>query len=387
MKAALSDTIVKARIQLMLRHPYLAAAVARFPIYQVDKEMWCPTAATDSYNIFVNPGYFNSLSGDQQQALLAHEVFHCLLGHMDRREKRERFLWNVAVDFATNLFLSDCGFHLPPAALCDEAFRGRTAEDIYDHVVARVEEIVVHWESQDCHLDPGDNEGKLFRGRDYPTEVERRRLRAHLGRELRQRLPLREARMLSDEINLSGRSQIRWQEVLAQFFKSIGNSDYSLYPFNKKHLWRGLCMPSMKAPGLSHIVVAIDTSGSMENHVLEKVLAELETLRSVANSSITLMQCDTEIRSLRRYEAWEASTADFTRMKMEGRGGTSLIPPFKWLRSNQKANPIPPDALIYITDGFGEFPSHIPEFPCLWVVPKGGLETFPFGKVLHVPEH
>jgi len=386
MNPPLSDELVKTRVQLMLRHPYLAAAVARFPMHPVARESWCPTAATDGYNIFVNPGYFNRLSGDERLALLAHEVFHCLLGHIDRRQKRERFRWNLAVDFATNLYLRDCGFLLPPGGLCDEAYRGMTAEDIYDRLTGQAADMVLLSGGHDSHLEPGDIGGGRFRGRDYPGETERRRLRAHLCRELRQRLPSREASMFSDEIVLAGRAQIRWQEVLAQFFKSINHGDYAFYPFNKKHLWRGLCLPSMKAPGLDHIVVAIDTSGSMENPLLERVLAEIEALRCAANCAMTLMQCDTDIRTLRRYEAWELSTADFTRMRIDGRGGTSLVPPFDWVGAGRRENPLPPDALIYLTDGFGELPPRAPEFPCLWVVPRGGRKAFPFGLVLRIKE-
>jgi predicted metal-dependent peptidase len=106
----------------------------------------------------------------------------------------------------------------------------------------------------------------------------------------------------------------------------------------------------------------------------------------MANCAITLMQCDTEIHSLHRYEAWEVSTADFTRMKMVGRGGTSLVPPFQWIHSRENENPIMPDAMIYLTDGFGDFPKHVPEFPCLWITPKEALDHFPFGQVLRVLE-
>ena len=46
-----------------------------------------------------------------------------------------------------------------------------------------------------------------------------------------------------------------------------------------------------------------------------------------------------------------------------------------------------PDAMIYMTDGYGDFPEECP-VPTLWAVPESGLksENFPFGEVLRIPE-
>jgi len=45
--------------------------------------------------------------------------------------------------------------------------------------------------------------------------------------------------------------------------------------------------------------------------------------------------------------------------------------------------------LIYLTDGYGDFPEQAPATPTLWVVPPGGLEDegFPFGDVLRLEEN
>ena len=41
---------------------------------------------------------------------------------------------------------------------------------------------------------------------------------------------------------------------------------------------------------------------------------------------------------------------------------------------------------VYLTDGFGSFPSDIPELPVLWVVTPGGLDLkqFPFGEAVRL---
>lgn len=83
-------------------------------------------------------------------------------------------------------------------------------------------------------------------------------------------------------------------------------------------------------------------------------------------------------------EAWELSNANYDRMTVRGRGGTSLIPPFDWISKHiEDGNPVP-DALIYMTDGFGPSPEKSPVYPCLWVVPQNGATNFAFGNVLKV---
>jgi predicted metal-dependent peptidase len=68
----------------------------------------------------------------------------------------------------------------------------------------------------------------------------------------------------------------------------------------------------------------------------------------------------------------------------DGRGGTSLIPPFQWVSENvlQKGQSL--DALVYFTDGYGSFPKKEPGFSTLWLVPKNGFQSPPFGELIRI---
>tara|TARA_B100001989_G_C24167430_1_gene282596 strand:- start:227 stop:529 length:303 start_codon:yes stop_codon:yes gene_type:complete len=70
--------------------------------------------------------------------------------------------------------------------------------------------------------------------------------------------------------------------------------------------------------------------------------------------------------------------------KIIGRGGTSFKPFFNYIKKNNdqlNSN----KALIYLTDGFGDFPKDA-SAPTMWIVCKDGLETnhFPFGDVIRI---
>ena len=381
--------VSRGRIQLMLRHPYLASATARLKFRMVEEE-WCETMATDGFNIFINGSFANTLSDDEIVGVMAHEVMHCILGHADRRGSRAQDRWNVAIDLATNLILTDAGVTLPKGGLLDWSYRGMTAEDIYNHLskdkkaLKQLSKSREKMQGADVHLSPTDLKGQWARDDDHPSEAERRRLRKGWRDEIKSKLPGKISGDYADEIEMSGKQEVDWRGYLSNFMTGLRRDDYRLFPPNRKHLWRGIYLPSFGSPGPDHIVVAIDTSGSMGREELGKILTEIDAARQIADCKLTVIQCDSSIKSVETLEAWELASADFGKRRMRGRGGTSLIPPFEWVAKQVEEGAPVPDALIYMTDGYGEAPIDDPFFPCLWVVPEGGSMQFPFGDVIQV---
>jgi len=340
----------------MLRHPYLASAVARLPVVNARDMDWCDTMATDGYYIYVNPDFCEELKEEELTGVIAHELLHCVLGHSDRRGKRHRKLWNVAIDYAVNLLLVDAGFSLPSQGLLDRRYRGMTAEEIYSALISESSADASGGVGSsmtgegdgssgpkrspggfDDHLEPGDIEGAGSRAEDFPSERERLRIRAALGKELSSKLPGREAGFFAAEIKRASTQKVSWQQLLQRFFSGLRRDDYRSFPFNRKHLWRKIYMPSIGKPGPDHIAIAVDTSGSMSNDELAQALAEIDGLRSAAGCGLTLIQCDAKIQSVAEYDPWELTERTFTDYEFLGRGGTSLIPPFAWVEDNRLA--------------------------------------------------
>jgi predicted metal-dependent peptidase len=400
----LPQSFTRARLQLMLRHPFLAAATARYPIVDATEKPWCDTMATDGYYIYVDAPFCARLSEEQTMAVLAHEVMHCVLGHIDRRGERDRPLWNRAIDYATNLFLAECGFQLPPDGLLDRRYRGLTAEEIYAglcgsghgqvceasaartrgarHESTKRSGAKRSTAGSDLHLDPADPEGAAERREEYPTPLERRRLSITLTREVTSKLHGRQAGLFAEEIKQATSVQVPWQNLLARFFTGLRRNDFRLFPPNRKHLWRGLYLPSLGTPGPEHVVVAIDTSGSMNAEVLAKVLGELDQLRAVSECRLTLLECDARVQAVSVFEPWELSNVELAHRRFHGRGGTDLRPPFAWVTDHLVKRGDYPDAMFYFTDGYGTFPDRAPPFPVLWIVPRTGVAKVRFGELL-----
>jgi predicted metal-dependent peptidase len=392
MTITLPASLQRARLQLMLVHPYLASALARLPIVNAEEYGWCRTMATDGYHIFVNPRFCAELTEPEILGVLAHELLHCVLGHIDRRGGRNRILWNLAIDYATNLLLRDFGFQLPRGGFLSERYRGMTSEQIYADL-ERLGILAPPCEGFDQHIEPGDMEGLSERSRDYPSAEERRRLRAVVLREMSEELARRRGTIpgeLAREAQPAVTAEVSWRQLLARFMNGLRRSDYRLFPFNRKHLWRGIYLPSLGVPGPDHLVLAIDTSGSVSPKMLGQFLAELDRLRALTQCRLTLLQCDAAIRKVDELSGQDAaltpSDLDGKRFRLIGGGGTDFRPVFKWVAERSRQEPTQPDAVIYCTDGFGICPATKPPYPVVWVVTAKGRATFPFGLVIRLSE-
>jgi predicted metal-dependent peptidase len=152
---------------------------------------------------------------------------------------------------------------------------------------------------------------------------------------------------------------------------SLRRTDYRLYPFNKKHLWRGLYLPSVGEPGPEHIVLAVDTSASMDERELAVVLGEIDQLRGAAPCRITIVQADERVQRVESFEPHEPLPHEEPgkHFRFLGRGGTRFEPVFELVATEAFTEERgPPDALVYYTDGWADFPHRAPDYPVIWLI-------------------
>ena len=126
------------------------------------------------------------------------------------------------------------------------------------------------------------------------------------------------------------------------------------------------------------IVVAIDTSGSMSNEDLERIMVEIFDIIGSRKCEVTIIECDAEIQ--RVYKACSVKDVSFD---IQGRGGTSFVPVIEYVNANRYFR----DAiLIYFTDGMGD--RSIPRpltLRTMWVLQDDQCELSvgtPYGEIL-----
>lgn len=416
------QAVRQARVTLMLRHPYLAAAVARLPLVDASNCLWCPTCATDGYAIYVNPAFTATLGDDELVFVMAHELVHCVLGHLDRVGRRDRFIWNVAVDYATNALLVAHGHVAPSAALLHPRFGNLTAEQIYDDLidqlhadhrrngndirrdadglpvwdgiqvttaggsVRRVEASAAGFQvGTDAHLpDQGAAAGGL-RPDPFPTLDERNSVRRALIEACADAAGAEAGRWTS-EVKSATATPMAWQSMLANFVSGLRRSDYRLFPPNRRYVHRGLFLPSLGVPGPEHLVVAVDTSASMSAILLSQVLSQIDHLRAATECEVTLLQFDVRVHSCISIDPCEPiSTAELLRNEVHGRGGTDLRAPFTYVAADDAGRFQSMDALIVMTDGDGPVSDRPPPYPVLWIITPGGKNGSSFGWEVALP--
>ena len=392
---AVALQVQRARIRLALSKPFLASAVLRLPLVPVLGSRWCPTAATDGYHLFYNPKWVSGLSSYETRGLLAHEVMHVVFGHGERRQNRPPRRWNIACDHAINLMLLEQGFRLPADGMADASYAGLTAEQIYEQLPEDDDASSrrsPHGGDVDCEsglvpeigvdlVSPDHPAVRPLRTADAPDIERMREIRAELAAEIGTKLQGSAAGAFQRELGALQKSRIDWRALLRVWLTDRLKSDWSSFPFSKKHLHRGLFLPSLGVEAPREVVFAIDTSGSMDDQTLAKLLGELRAFREAFPCRVTLLQADAAIQEVRVFEAMDGVEVP-QRMAMKGRGGTDFRPVFQWL-----AREAPDAVLLYATDGFGAFPKSAPPSPVLWLLttPHVDATKIPFGACVEIP--
>jgi predicted metal-dependent peptidase len=146
-----------------------------------------------------------------------------------------------------------------------------------------------------------------------------------------------------------------------------------MFPSSKKHLYRGIALPSIYGEELK-IVVAIDTSASIDDEQLKSFLAELyEIMQVFRHYVIELIECDATIQNIQRLTPMESLEP-----MLKGGGGTDFRPVFEYIETMNEDFKF----LIYFTDGKGVFPKYEPIIDTLWVMSESC--DVKFGEVLEL---
>ncbi|HIO95985.1 MAG TPA: hypothetical protein EYG67_04115 [Campylobacterales bacterium] len=353
-----SQKLTQAKTKLMLENPYFGTLVSSLE-FETNNNIASVVNQGDKF--VYNDEYFEVLSVDEITTHLANSAMHQALFHTDRGKDRVSSVWNLASDYAINDLLIENGFALPPLANYSSRFEMLYAEQIYailldeldltedeepqEQQKEQVQEALISDEEYELLMEQLKN--KLEKQGDLPKGIER-------------------------FISSNQEAQISWRDELYRYVNAHAKSDYRMFPPSKKHLYRGFALPSIYGEELK-IVVAIDTSASIDDELLKLFLAELyEIIQVFPNYIIELIECDAKIHNIQRLTPLEPLETT-----VKGGGGTDFRPVFEYVEMMNEDFKF----LIYFTDGMGTFPTYEPYIDTLWVMPKTE-ESVPFGEVL-----
>jgi len=334
-----------------------------------------------------NPDFIEPLPMKASKAILEHECLHIVNEHHLRAENRERDIWKVATDVAINQLIKD----MPEGSMTiktifeDKSYNIRqneSAEYYYDQIQhdkkakERAKEIVNSGNHGNCGEDFSQEGVSKAMGDDLSIEVMKQAIvEAAKTAKAQGNLPDHIEQLIEEMFKPP---KVNWKQLLKRF---ITNSIKS----GTKASWK---KPSRRygdgqkgriADRTLSLVVAIDTSGSIDDGMLTEFMNEVHAIQCSYKSSIIVLECDAEVQKeykLNRFQKLDKN--------VKGRGGTDFCPVFAYIRKKS----IKCDALIFFTDLAGTFPDKKPNYPTIWGYYNcgwGGDNTkAPFGITLNL---
>jgi len=373
------DKIAKAKARLMLEHPYFGTVASSLKLEQNNELL---TFLSDGEALRYNSEYIDRLDVAEVEFVMANGAMHAVLKHQHRSAGRTQWLWQTATDYVVNSMLVNNGMQLPEYANYEHKFDGMYAEEVYQMLRDEMMNDEFGMEEQIEQIMEGDdvhNENIHMQQENVasPDASEQKPDKSSKDKEEYSSTPSQNSEALSEEL----------KEQFEQIFQKLnrqGNLPKDLkfvvpeyfshkvdWRDNMKYLYRGIYLPSLSSD-LLRIVIAVDTSGSVDETLLTTFLGEVNSImQSYPNYEIDLITADAKIQSHKVFLPGES--LDY---EVNGGGGTDFRPVFEYI--DQQINY--PTLLLYFTDGMGTFPKIEPSYDVMWVMPED--VDVPFGEIM-----
>lgn len=125
----------------------------------------------------------------------------------------------------------------------------------------------------------------------------------------------------------------------------------------------------------TRLAVALDTSGSIDEGLLGRFLAEIASLCHFNQRNLVLLVGDSAVHQIREVD-WRDASRELSALSYQGGGGTDFRPLI------EAAAEYEPDALVYLTDLYGETGDE-PNFPVIWAI-YGAAGKAPWGEQINL---
>ena len=407
------EKIRKAMTGLILDQPFFGSLALHMELIPDYKRK---TAITNGDQLWFNPDFIDTLTLSQTKFVIAHEVMHKACNHGLRMKGRDNKKWNVAGDYVINGILKESGFDLIEGAYLNNAYDGMSAEQVYSLLPEGNKDSQSN--SSDQSQPPGITGSQGSQDQQDPQNDQQDQQNDQQDDEdpggcgavcENPNISPQEAKNKEQDMQVAvvqAAQQARacgkfpaglkcfvesliepkknWREVLRRFVDQAAKNDYSWQQPNRRYIGTGFYLPSLNSRDLGPIVCAIDTSGSIDDEMLNKFSAELQSIMQEFKTSCHIVYCDTKIHSHGGTEFFTSEDVPF-KMTPVGGGGTNFKPPFKWLEDQG----ITPSCMIYWTDMQSyDFPEEEPPCPLIWAETgdKRWRSEPPFGERIDLEE-
>lgn len=365
-----SDKISQAKAKLLVDFPYFGTLASKLELVRNDD---LEAFKSNGMKLEYREEYLAELELEEVAFILANGAMHQTLAHNMRKNNRSGWMWQMATDMAINGMLLENGMAMPYGAHYRKRFDGMYAEEIYaelkDDILRDDEDLEYEGDdAEDVEQEPQTKE-------ELQEEILQEQLLAEEAITLLEREFKKGEAPLSMErfFELSSFGKVDWREELKSALDRYFRDDYTLLPPSKKLLHSGIYLPSSISQTF-RLVIAIDSSGSVDEELLNTFLSEINFLMSlVQNYQIELLVCDDKIHTHKTFYSGDA-----LEVALVGGGGTDFRPVFSFIENELDDVKL----LLYFTDLEGTFPQERPNYGVKWVSQKS-IEI-PFGEIIEL---
>ncbi len=361
--------VAAARVWATARMPYLAHAVFAAQVKAVEGT---GTISIDrGWTITADPEVLAGLDAVETGRLMLHLVSHALRDHAERAEAigvEERGWWNRCGDAEINddLRVVDAVPRSAPDQPGDlgcadnglaEAYYGAPSSDEGEVESQDRPRSGRRWdcgsgadgENRDWERDPGLSK--------HQQELLQNRTAADV-QEAAERDPGSVPQGLLRWAESLRTSRVDWRRVLAAEIRHAvasvsGNVDYTYRkPSRRGAAARPVLLPSLHRP-LPLVAVVCDTSGSMHDDLLKRVLAEVDALLTRAglrSAQLRVLAVDTQVHAV-------STVTSARQVTLAGGGGTDMG---AGLAAAMRLRP-KPSLVVVLTDGYTQWPERPPK--------------------------
>jgi predicted metal-dependent peptidase len=404
----------------LMRNPQFALFAGLFMVGKTSVSDDIPTARTNGRDAQYGRAFVDSLSDKELAFLVMHENMHKCYRHLTTWKSIhdiDHQLANMACDFVINIQLHDMDVMETVLShprdpktgkyqgCFDERFRGMDAKQVFDILRQEQTEPPPRGRPSDDGedgADDGNGHQRIYRqsvgnsldehdwegATDGLSEQEKKQLEQDIDHALRQGAIYagKVGGNMTREIGELLAPKVDWREVLKRFVKTNlrGREAPSWRKAHKNYLWQDVILPAIIGKKMKHLVIAMDTSGSIQGQLLDAFMSELNKLvLDVAPDRVDILYWDTRVDGHETYTSDLKSIVSKTTPR--GGGGTDpdCVPAF------MEEHSIKPDALVVLTDGYMH--SNPPAWarvsaPTLWCVLGNNDYIPPKGQVVNIKE-
>lgn len=343
------DKITTARVKLLFSHPFFGNMATRLKVK--DASDWCPTAATEGTHLYYNHDFFDKMSINQVEFVIAHEILHNVFDHMGRNEGRDKKIWNIACDYAVNGQLIRDKIGTPPDIKFyhDTKYYGKSAEEIYDDIMENSSQELQEQIGQlvDEHIDWTD--GGSNGNQPQYTKEQMKAIRDQVVEGVIQaaqasgagNTPAEIARM----IKTMTEPKMNWRELLRNQIQSILKNDFTWQRPNRKAMSSGIYLPGISNDETIDVAVALDMSGSISDEQARDFLSEVKGIMDeYRDYKIKLWTFDTKVYNEQDFTMENGE--ELMEYNIIGGGGTSFECNWEYMKEHDFV----PKKFIMFTD-------------------------------------